>query len=265
MKKVWISVFLILLLPFLCSVRTNAYYLMPSDTAVEFSSPDLIPNYLDRFGGGKKIQRQTYSSIVTSEDSFVVYEANQPVCLPLEIFTESIWLSKGTFTYQYTYGESKTTTYEEKLIETVGIHVGYQIGSSVGIPNLLELSSELSSEIESSLSSAVTTTHSYTVDQGFSITVETMIEESGIYAVERRGIFKCYLIQKNTTIYDVKLINGLYRRLGGKRYFMLENQLRFVLLNDQSFITLAKYNLNSKGEFEVDASYFNLPANIVVL
>lgn len=143
--------------------------------------------------------------------------------------------------------------------------MGYQIGSSVGIPNLLELSSELSSEIESSLSSAVTTTHSYTVDQGFSITVETMIEESGIYAVERRGIFKCYLIQKNTTIYDVELINGLYRRLGGKRYFMLENQLRFVLLNDQSFITLAKYNLNSKGEFEVDASYFNLPANIVVL
>lgn len=74
-----------------------------------------------------------------------------------------------------------------------------------------------------------------------------------------------FLIQKNTTIYDVELINGLYRRLGGKRYFMLENQLRFVLLNDRSFITLAKYNLNSKGEFEVDASYFNLPANIVVL
>lgn len=259
MKKV-IALFVVIICLTL-SISASAFYTLPS--GIEYASLDDIPAPLSDFNGGKKVQGPAiYSSHPTNDKEFIVYEGNLRVSLPYAILTELDFKQNGEITYSLTYEDNETYTYEEELLKTIGLTTGYEIGYKLNIP-LLALSNTLNPEISDSLSSEISKTTSFSYTKGQTIASTEFINEPGYYRFERRGIFKCYIIQERATIYDVKYINKEYVRQGGKRYFLIKNTLKFVY-DGISYIGLVKYNYEN-NRLIPDVSYNNPGGNLLFL
>ena len=210
-------------------INANASSIQLPAGTVEYSSLETVPNAANyKFGNFRLVQDYKLYEETDSTDFYLrVYEAEKPASLPVQILSEIYQMTNnGNIKYEHIIEKTETIFYEESLNLSINTEYGATVKSTCGVP-LNNITTTISSSMSTSLTSEVKKKTELTLKQGTKVEINLNVGP-GLYVVQRRAIYKYFIIQKVGVVYNLIKKGNRYIRGSEKRYALFETIGQFV-------------------------------------
>lgn len=227
------------------------------DTDLPKYSSVVTPNDSNLGTGKYKTEtRKLYSYVGSKPSSYtqkILYKYPKSISAPIEVYGTYMSMNSGS-SYQLSYSNTKsnTQTYSLQVSSSISesLQSSVKIESGIGVVKA-EGSATKTLGFETTITNSIEDSYTSTINYGE--TINFMINETGTYRLETRGMFDVYIVEYITCVYDVKRVGNKYVYTDTVAYYTIETSYILSYIEGTKSIGLFKYNYSDKtNKYELD-------------
>ncbi len=196
------------------------------------------------------------SSNPSSFTQKILYKYPKTISAPKEVYGTYIAADSGSsYTLSYSQTKSDTKTYSVQVSNSVStsLNSSVKLETGIGVAKA-EASASKSLGFETSITGTIE--DSYNVTESYSETINSTVNESGLYRLETRSLFDVYIVEYVTGVYDIKRVGNKYVYTDKIAYYTIETSYILSYIEGSDCFGLFEYYKNDDtGKYQLDQDY----------